>query len=222
MLKLFSVIFLSLLSVTLFSQESNIRGKVTDNNGEPLIGVSIIVKGSSNGTITDIEGEFQLSVDPTQTLVLSMVGMETLELGIANRSYIEAIMSESTDVLEEVVITGFQQVDRKLFTGASENIKMDHIPAAGMTDISRMLEGQSAGVNVDNVSGTFGSSPKIRIRGNASINGNNQPLYVVDGVILEDLTNVNTEDFISGNANTLVSSSVANINPDDIESFQIL
>ena len=103
MLKLFSVIFLSLLSVTLFSQESNIRGKVTDNNGEPLIGVSIIVKGSSNGTITDIEGEFQLSVDPTQTLVLSMVGMETLELGIANRSYIEAIMSESTDVLEEVV-----------------------------------------------------------------------------------------------------------------------
>ncbi|HPI81366.1 MAG TPA: TonB-dependent receptor plug domain-containing protein, partial [Cyclobacteriaceae bacterium] len=86
----------------------------------------------------------------------------------------------------------------------------------------RVLEGRVAGVSVDNVSGTFGTSPKIRIRGNASINGNNQPLFVVDGVILEDLSNVSAEDFISGNANTLISSSVANLNPNDIESFQVL
>ncbi|MGB4974157.1 MAG: TonB-dependent receptor plug domain-containing protein, partial [Cyclobacteriaceae bacterium] len=89
-------------------------------------------------------------------------------------------------------------------------------------DVGRVLEGRVAGVSVDNVSGTFGTSPKIRIRGNASINGNNQPLFVVDGVILEDLSNVSADDFISGNANTLISSSVANLNPNDIESFQVL
>ncbi len=201
---------------------SQISGKVRDSSNEPLIGVSIVVKGTSTGTISDIEGNYRLNAESNQTLVFSMVGMETKEVSVAGRSVIDVIMAESTDVLQEVVINGFQEVDRKLFTGSSENLKMDNIQAAGMTDISRVLEGQAAGVNVDNVSGTFGSSPKIRIRGNASINGNNQPLFVVDGVILEDLTNVSTEDFISGNANTLISSSVANINPDDIESFQIL
>ncbi|MTI39860.1 SusC/RagA family TonB-linked outer membrane protein [Fulvivirga lutimaris] len=209
------------LSVPVFSQ-STISGKITDATGEPLVGVTVSIKGTSTGTISDIEGFYQLNAEQTQTLLFSMVGMETQEVNIANRTVVDVIMAESTDILQEVVVTGFQQVDRKLFTGSSENLKMDNIAAAGMTDISRVLEGQAAGVNVDNVSGTFGSSPKIRIRGNASINGNNQPLFVVDGVILEDLTNVNTEDFISGNANTLISSSVANINPDDIESFQIL
>ena len=99
---------------------------------------------------------------------------------------------------------------------------MADIQISGVADASRSLEGRVAGVSVDNVSGTFGTSPKIRIRGNASINGNNQPLFVVDGVILEDLANVNADDFISGNANTLISSSVANLNPNDIESFQVL
>jgi len=99
---------------------------------------------------------------------------------------------------------------------------MSDAKITGMTDATQMLEGRVAGVTVDNVSGTFGTSPKIRIRGNTSINGDNQPLFVVDGVILEDLNNVSADDIMTGNANTLTASSIAGINPDDIESFQVL
>ena len=131
-------------------------------------------------------------------------------------------MREDVQELGEVVVTGFQEVERKLFTGAAEMVKMENIRQPGMVDASRMLEGQVAGVSVDNVSGTFGTAPRIRIRGNTSINGDNQPLYVVDGVILEDLTQVDADDIITGDPNTVTSSSIAGLNPDDIETFQVL
>ena len=118
------------------------------------------------------------------------------------------LQDESTQ-LGEVVITGFQEVQRKLFTGSAANVKMTDARITGMTDATQMLEGRVAGVTVDNVSGTFGTSPKIRIRGNTSINGDNQPLFVVDGVILEDLNNVSADDIMTGNANTLTASSIA-------------
>lgn len=217
----FYLIFVS--SSTVFAQEEiTVTGTVTDTNDEPIIGASILIENTSTGTVTDIDGRFSITAERGAILLISMIGMETRRITATDEQPLRIVLEESTEVLSEVVVTGFQEVDRKLFTGASENLKMEDIKAAGMVDVSRMLEGQVAGVNVDNVSGTFGTSPKIRIRGNASINGNNQPLFVVDGVILEDLANVSTEDFTSGNANTLISSSIANLNPDDIESYQIL
>lgn len=205
-----------------FSQNITVSGKITDESGDALIGATVQIKGETTGTVTDLDGNFRLEIPKGKILVFSMIGMENQELVIQNNQPITIKLKEATAVLGEVVVTGFQEVDRKLFTGASESLSMDEIKVNGLSDVSRSLEGQVAGVNVDNVSGTFGTTPKIRIRGNASINGNNQPLFVVDGVILEDLANVNTDDFISGNANTLVSSSIANLNPNDIESFQIL
>ncbi|WP_258102793.1 SusC/RagA family TonB-linked outer membrane protein [Marinoscillum sp. MHG1-6] len=199
-----------------------ISGTVLDESGEPLPGVTIQILNTTTGTITDLDGNFSLQVKKGDQLNVTMVGMEPQTIPVNNFSRISISLKEASTELEEVVVTGFQEVDRKLFTGASESLSMEDIKVAGASDVSRMLEGQSAGVTVDNVSGTFGTSPKIRIRGNASINGNNQPLFVVDGVILEDLSNVNTDDLISGNANTLTSSSIANLNPDDIASFQIL
>ncbi|MEP5611746.1 MAG: SusC/RagA family TonB-linked outer membrane protein [Cyclobacteriaceae bacterium] len=209
------------LSMSAFSQAS-INGRVTDASGEPLIGVTIFNEKTKDGAITDIDGHYSLSASNGDVLRFQMLGMKTQRITFSNQSSINVGLEEDVFVTDEVVITGFQTVDRKLFTGASESLKMDDIRPQGMVDVSRVLEGQAAGVNVDNVSGTFGTSPRIRIRGNASLNGSNQPLFVVDGVILEDLSNVNTEDLISGNANTLVSSSIANLNPSDIESFQIL
>lgn len=214
-------ILLFLVGLNLYAQ-STISGVVTDPIGEPLIGATVTIKGENIGTTTDLDGNFRLAASQGQTLIFSMIGMESQEVEIKGNGAINIQLKESTEILGEVVVTGFQEVDRKLFTGASESLKMEDIKVNGLSDVSRALEGQVAGVNVDNVSGTFGTTPKIRIRGNASINGNNQPLFVVDGVILEDLANVNTDDFISGNANTLISSSIANINPSDIESFQIL
>lgn len=200
----------------------SITGKVTDPTGEPLFGVSVLFENTTNGVITNINGDFSIDGKVGDVLIFRMLGMETVRFPVRDNSPVSVKIKEAAELLQEVVVDGFRTQDRKLFTGASESLNMADIKPGGLVDISRVLEGQVAGVNVDNVSGTFGTSPKIRIRGNASINGNNQPLFVVDGVILEDLANVNTDDLISGNANTLISSSVANLNPDDIETFQIL
>ncbi|MEO0552571.1 MAG: SusC/RagA family TonB-linked outer membrane protein [Bacteroidota bacterium] len=205
-----------------FAQQLSVTGKVSDLKGEALVGVSVLIEGTASGTVTDINGNFNLEASPGAVLVFSMISMQIKKVPVGNQTSIQVTLEEEAEILNEVVVTGFQELERKLFTGASESVKMSEIQASGMADVSRMLEGQVAGVNVDNVSGTFGTTPKIRIRGNASINGNNQPLFVVDGVILEDLANVDTDDFISGNANTLISSSIANLNPNDIESFEIL
>src|SRR5690606_30483078 len=122
----------------------------------------------------------------------------------------------------EVVSTGYQNLNRKFFTGASTSLKAADVKREGISDVSRMLEGRVAGVSVQNVSGTFGPAPKIRVRGATSIAGDNKPLWVVDGVILEDAVNISNDQLSSGDPSSLIGSSVAGLNPDDIESFQIL
>lgn len=223
MKNIFRVGFYFVILVSFFAEAQNsINGTVFDDTGEPLIGATVQIKGQNTGTVTDLDGNFNLAAQKGDVIVITMVGMESREVTIRNAQPITVQLEAATSVLGEVVVTGFQEVDRRLFTGASDNLSMEDIEMKGMADVSRVLEGQVAGVNVDNVSGTFGTTPRIRIRGNASINGNNQPLFVVDGVILEDLAEVSTDDFISGDANTLISSSIANLNPNDIASFQIL
>lgn len=124
--------------------------------------------------------------------------------------------------LSEVVVTGMQKMDKRLFTGATKQLSADEVKLDGLPDISRGLEGRAAGVSVQNVSGTFGTAPKIRVRGATSIFGSSKPLWVVDGVIMEDAIDVGPDDLSSGDAETLISSAIAGLNSDDIESFQIL
>lgn len=124
--------------------------------------------------------------------------------------------------LQEVVVTGLQKTDRRLFTGATDRVNAEEAKLNGVADISRSLEGRAAGVSVQNVSGTFGSAPKIRVRGATSIYGSSKPLWVVDGVIMEDVSDVSADDLASGDPETLISSAIAGLNSDDIESFQIL
>ncbi len=211
------------LSSTAFAQTQRITGRVT-SAGEPdgLPGVSVVVKNTQEGTITDVEGRFTITASADAVLIFTYVGHKPQEVAVGKRTQLDVVMEEEARQLEEVVVTGFQEVERKLFTGSATNIKMNEVRSPGMADAGRMLEGRVAGVTVDNVSGTFGTSPKIRIRGNTSINGDTQPLIVIDGVILEDLNAVSADDIITGNANTLTASSIAGLNPDDIESFQIL
>ena len=113
-------------------------------------------------------------------------------------------------------------MDRRMFTGAADKINANDAMIGGMADISRSLEGRSAGVSVQNVSGTFGTAPKIHVRGATSIYGNSKPLWVVDGVVQEDITDISADALSSGDAETLISSAIAGLNADDIESFQIL
>lgn len=204
-----------------------VRGTVRVQAGsgkpaEPMAGVTILQKGTNRGTVSDADGNFELTVPDNAVLVFSMIGYKTQEISVAGRTNLQVTLEESAKGLEEVVVTGYQTIDRKLFTGSATLLKADDAKRSGVTDVSRMLEGRVAGVSVQNVSGTFGAAPKVRVRGATSITGENKPLWVVDGVILEDVVNVSNEQLSTGDPTTLVGSSVAGLNPDDIESFQIL
>ena len=197
----------------------SVKGTVVDALGEPLTGVTVMIAGTKTGTTTDIEGRFRLDVPQGRKLVVSYLGMEPLTL--TPKAEMHIVMRENT-TLDEVVVTGMQKVDKRLFTGSSTKIDAEGTKIDGMADISRSLEGRAAGVSVQNVSGTFGTAPKIRVRGATSIYGSSKPLWVVDGVIMEDVVDVGADELSSGDANTLISSAIAGLNSDDIESFEIL
>ena len=205
------------------AQTQRVTGVViSDEDGQPVIGASVLVKGTQQGTITDVDGKFTLTNVPSsaETLVVSYVGMQTQEVKIQPTMKIS--MLTDAEVLDEVVVTGMQVMDKRLFTGAATKISADEAKLDGIPEISRALEGRVAGVSVQNVSGTFGTAPKIRVRGATSIYGSSKPLWVVDGVIMEDVTEVDADALSSGDAETLISSAISGLNADDIESFQIL
>ena len=171
---------------------------------------------------TDMDGRFTLNLPADgKTLQFTFIGMAPQELAVTDGP-MKVVMSDKEKELEEVVVTGYQKIDRKLFTGAAARISGEEAKVDGVGDVSQMLQGKAAGVGVQSVSGTFGAAPKIRVRGASSIYGNQTPLWVVDGVVLEDVVEVSADDLSSGNAATLISSAVAGLNPDDIDNFQIL
>ena len=222
-LKLFFPVVALLLFVTAaFAQNTVVKGVViAEEDGLPVIAASVFGKDTKIGTVTDIDGQFTLEVPPSvKILVISYTGMKTKEIPV--QPNVKVILSTDSQMLEEVVVTGMQKMDKRLFTGSTTKVSADDAKIAGIADISRSLEGRAAGVSVQNVSGTFGTAPKIRVRGATSIYGSSKPLWVVDGVIMEDVVEVDAESLSSGDANTLISSAIAGLNSDDIESFDIL
>lgn len=163
---------------------------------------------------------FCINYSSAKTLQISFIGMVTQTVKI--KPMLKVTLSPDAQALDEIVVTGMAKVDKRLFTGAATKLSAENIKLDGMPEISRALEGRAAGVSVQNVSGTFGTAPKIRVRGATSIYGSSKPLWVVDGVIMEDVTEVSSDDLSSGDATTLISSAIAGLNADDIESFQIL
>ncbi|NDV83019.1 SusC/RagA family TonB-linked outer membrane protein [Bacteroides sp. 51] len=205
------------------AQTQTVTGTViSEEDGQPVVGASVLVKGTTVGTITDIDGNFTLSNVPSsaKTLQVSYIGMQTQDVAI--KPNLRIVLKPDSEMLEEVVVTGMQRMDKRLFTGATTSIGGDKAKLDGLPDISRALEGRAAGVSVQNVSGTFGTAPKIRVRGATSIYGSSKPLWVVDGIILEDMVDIDADALSSGDATTLISSAIAGLNADDIESFQIL
>ena len=204
--------------------DTTIRGKVVDSLNYPLVGVSVVVKGTQNGTVTNTAGEFTLrNVPSNATLVISSVGYQPIEVRLSSGQLnVAATLIPEAGTLSDVVVTGFQTIQKTKFTGAAVKLSADQVRTEGIADISRMLEGRAAGVSIQNVSGTFGAAPKVRIRGATSITGENKPLWVIDGVVLEDIVNISNDQLSSGDPNTLLGSAVAGLNPSDIESYDIL
>ena len=201
--------------------QTDISGTVvSEEDNEPVIGASVVVEGTKLGTVTDAQGRFTLQVPKGKSLVFTYIGMQ--KQTVQARPGMRVVLVPDNKTLGEVVVTGVQQMDKRTFTGAATKIDADKAKLDGIADISRSLEGRVAGVSVQNVSGTFGTAPKIRVRGATSIYGSSKPLWVVDGVIMEDVTEVDADQLSSGDAKTLISSAIAGLNSDDIESFQIL
>src|SRR5882672_7827742 len=200
-----------------------VKVHVSDEAGQPLPGITVQVKGTPRKYVTNATGDLTINNVPAgAVLVFSGVNVEEMELAVDGRTELTTRLKRKVAALEDVVVTGFQRIDRKKFTGSAVTVKADSIKIDGVTDISRMLEGRAAGVSIQNVSGTFGTAPKVRIRGATSISGENKPLWVIDGVVLEDIVNVSNEQLTSGDASTLLGSAVAGLNINDIETFDIL
>jgi len=218
LLMLLAGLFLSLGAVL---AQNKITGTVvSQEDGEPIIGATIMVQGTKSGTTTNLDGHFTINVPAGKKLVISYIGANTVTVSPKNGMVVKLTSSDTT--VGEIVVTGIQKMDKRLFTGATTKIDAESAKLDGVADVSRALEGRAAGVSVQNVSSTFGTAPKIRVRGATSIYGSSSPLWVVDGVIMEDAVSVSADDLSSGDAVTLISNAIAGLNADDIESFQVL
>lgn len=222
--KIFLLLLCSAASLSAIrAQQITVKGVVVDDaTSEPVAFGSVSLKGSTVATMTDKNGAYTLTVPPSGVLVFSYLGYTTQEVPVEGKTAISVRLAASSTALDEVIVTGFQQVSKRNFTGSAVKLNASEMKLEGIADVSRMLEGRAAGVSVQNVSGTFGAAPKIRVRGSTSINGENKPLWVVDGVILEDMISVSNDQLSSGDPTTLLGSAVAGINSNDIESFDIL
>lgn len=225
MRKIFTLLIIINLSVLSAFAQVKVSGAVTDaEDGTPIVGATVVVKGTSVGAVTGSKGDFTITVPAGKEIVtVSFIGYTDWEGAVTKtQTRLDVKLQKSALKIDEVVVTGFADVKKETFTGSSVKIKADDVLIAGVSDVSRMLEGQVAGVSVQNVSSTFGSAPKVRIRGVTSLSGENKPLWVVDGVVLEDVVNISNDQLSSGDPTTLLGSSVAGINASDIASFDIL
>ncbi|MDB5130508.1 MAG: outer membrane protein nutrient binding [Mucilaginibacter sp.] len=192
---IFCPLFL-LLSSWALAQQITVTGKVTDENGQALPGVTITIKNSSTGTNSDIQGKYLLHANNNDVLVFSMLGFDRQEVPVNNRTVIDVRLSASNSVLNEVVVVGYGTQKRKDLTGSISSIKGDVFKDQPITNPIEALEGRVAGVNVITSSAAPDAAPQIIIRGVASFYQPN-PLYIVDGVRLSDLSNVNPQDIVS-------------------------
>ena len=212
-----------LLSVGVAMAQTKVSGTVVEaENDEPIIGAVIKLRGQKSAlAVTDIDGNFSFTTSQKNpSLEVSSIGFVTQTIK-AGQNLVIKMVSDSRSI-DEVVVTGMQKMDKRLFTGATAKVDAEKTKLDGVADVSRALEGRAAGVSVQNVSGTFGTAPKIRVRGATSIYGSSKPLWVIDGVIQEDAVEVSADDLSSGDAKTLISNAISGLSADDIESFQVL
>ena len=202
------------------SAQNNLSGKVSDANlKEPLPGVTVYIKGGTRGTITDVDGSYNIGVNKGDTLVFSFIGYKNKIVPYDGQDVISVSLSPDVEMIDEVVVTtvmGLQR-EKKTLGYATQEIKGDVVSESGEEDISQALQGKIAGVTVRQNSGMPGAGSSINIRGASSLLGNNQPLYVIDGVPVES-----GQVFNTGVSGVDASSRSIDINPDDIESVNVL
>jgi TonB-linked SusC/RagA family outer membrane protein len=211
-LKFYLVVLLCVLTFApTFAQGITVQGVVVDQSDEPIIGASVSIKGKpGTGAITDIDGKFSITAPNLKAvLVVSYVGMVTKEVNVSSKP-MSIVLIEDTNVLDELVVVGYGQMKKSDMTGAVVSVNSDAIKKSVPTSIDQVLQGRAAGVQIQSNSGTPGASTSIRIRGINSLNATNQPIFVIDGVVIDSATD-------DENSNPLSS-----INPSDIVTMDVL
>lgn len=223
--KLKILIAILLFPLAIIAQSKTVTGVVNDDQGLPLPGVTVQVKGTNNlGAVTNFDGEFTISIqsNPKQILIFSYVGFQTIEFDVTDTTTVNLSMETDTAELDEVVVIGYGTVLKKDVTGSITSVKVDENIANQTTGIDQLLQGRAAGVQVSQNSSALGSGVSVRIRGTNSLRGNNEPLYVVDGIIIASAG----EDVLPagglGNSGQESQNGLTGINPRDIESIEVL
>ncbi len=199
----------------------DIKGKVTNESGEPLAGATVLVKGSNNGTKTDDGGNFTIDANPNSTLVISYVGFETVEIKAVGRTFIAVQLKPSFSIADQVVVVGYGSVKKTDLTGSVVSIKAEDLNPGANVSVQQALQGRAAGVQIYQKSGEPGSAMSVKIRGISSITGGNDPLYVLDGMPVNNLPPVAASgDQFPSNPNP--RNPLNSLNPEDIESIEIL
>ncbi|HNU78826.1 MAG TPA: TonB-dependent receptor plug domain-containing protein, partial [Prolixibacteraceae bacterium] len=200
-----------LLTIAGYAQQKTISGKVTDaSNGEPLPGVTVVVVGTTVGTITNFDGDYSLKVDAGQTVSFSFIGFESQRVLIGNQNVINISLEMSTEALGEVLVIGYGTTKKEDATGSVQAVSTDDFNRGAITSPQELVSGKIAGVQITNGGGAPGEGATIRIRGGSSLSASNDPLFVIDGVPVDN-------DGISGMRNPL-----STIHPTDIETFTVL
>jgi len=202
-------------------QTKTVKGTIIDNYGDPVIGANIVVKGTTIGTITDLDGRFSLDVPSNATLIVSYIGFHSQEIAYAGQAELDITLIEDTQTLDEVVVTALGiKREKKALGYAMQEVKGDKLTETRDANVANALAGKVAGVQINQSSTGVGGSTRILIRGNNSIAGNNQPLIVVDGVPIDNFSS-DTDEYW-GNSAIDKGSGISDISPDDIESMSVL
>ena len=211
---LLTLLCLAITCGGVLAQERTVTGKVTSaEDGAPLPGVKVVIKGTVNGTVTDVNGNYSLAVPGQGTLVFSFIGLTSAEVPIGERSIVDAQMAQDVQQLGEVIVTaaGIERQSRSLGYSVA-NVSGDKIAMKSEPDALRSLQGKVAGVNILSTSGAPGSATRITIRGNKSFFGNNQPLFVVDGIPFDNSYNFSSNQLTDGAA---YSGRIADLDPNN-------
>ena len=222
--KLFTCLAMLLLSFSLMAQTRQVSGTVVDNVG-PVAGASVIEKGTQNGAVTDLDGKWTLNVRQGATIVISSIGYKDVELLVGSQNVYNATLQEDRQLLDEVVVVGYGTMKRSDLSGSSVSMSEESLRGSIVTSLDQTLQGRAAGVTAVQTSGAPGSSSSIRVRGQATINANAEPLYVIDGVIVQGGGDSGASFGLGdalGNGKVSTISPLSTINPADIVSMEIL
>lgn len=200
-----------------------VKGKILDNEKKPIVGATIIVEGSNGGAISDDGGAYSLQLYAGNKMMVSCIGYKSDSVTV-NNSDLNLILTLNTDAIsmDDVVVTGYQTMDRRDMVGSYSKIKMDDIMIGSYSNVAEMLQGQVAGMLVTKSSARAGSTPKISIRGTSTVIGNQDPIWVVDGIVQDDPISFNATSSMADDMKNIIGNQVSWLNPNDIESITIL